>query len=229
MSAMQKLTPQNTMGSDMWCYHGTPLTEECSTCKRMEADEIKAKIVSLGGSRAFNTYTLENFKKSVGNQDALAAVVDFDYAKDNLYLHGPVGSGKSHLAAVAARKFFPVGRKGLFQTQIATYKIPEISRRFRGCDGGEAERELLTEIAGRAILVIEDFGVEKYTEFLVSLMYEIIDWRYQNNPTGLIITSNLSVGDLANKIGDERVASRLVQMCRIVKLSDKDHRFEGKR
>ena len=189
-----------------------------------DMDRLFHTSISLGGMRAAKTYTAERFNITQHNKMAVEAAKSFDPIKNNLYIHGPTGSGKSHLAAVAARRHLDRFGRG-----AATWKPQEIARHVRSARDAADEQDRIMGIAESKLLVIDDLGVQKDTEFMISLLYEIIDFRYMNRPTGMIITSNLSLENLASKIGEDRIPSRLVQMCRFIGLDGPDQRLELKR
>lgn len=193
---------------------------------RRYAAEMKAYQASLlGGMRALETYTAERFVPNQRSQAALDAANNFNPKTDNIYIFGPTGCGKSHLAAIAARKEFtsPNGT-------VRTISQMAVSRELRGCKDGTAEQECIRRICAVRTLVLEDLGVAKDTEFLVAATYEIINTRYQDCAGGLIVTSNLSLGDIAEKFGDERVSSRLAQMCKVFNLAgERDRRVPERR
>jgi DNA replication protein DnaC len=194
--------------------------------KAAKARELGA--FCLGGHRAADEYRAERFIPSSINAAAFEATKSFDCVKENLFFCGSTGTGKSHLAAIAARRSFL--RPGIdWSNRVRTLTPMELSRQLRSCDGAGAEDAVIRSMVSREVLVLEDLGVSKDTEFLVSAIYEVINGRYQNSSGGLIVTSNLTLGELAQKMGDDRVSSRLAQMCKIFNLrGEKDHRIFGK-
>jgi DNA replication protein DnaC len=196
-------------------------SNECSNCRQQDAAKRKISIQQLGGIRPLEDFTLEAFKPSPAQRAALEAVKVFDPAKDNLFICGPVGAGKSHLAAIASRRF-------LGRMNIRTLNPFEISRLVRGASNGRDEMEIVRSIADSKILVIDDLGTAKDTEFLVGLLFDIINFRYLHHRGGMIITSNLNLQQLAEKMGEDRVASRLAQLCKTLSLAgEKDHRISN--
>ena len=184
-------------------------------------------ITALGGKRAADEYREDNFVAGVVTAPALAAASGFVAATENLYLHGPTGSGKSHLAAIAARRSFQTLRR---YNCVRTVTPMVVSRSLRSCSDADHEAYVLQELVDSPVLVLEDFGVEKGTEFLLSALYEVVNGRYQNGVGGLIVTSNLSLGELAAKLGDDRMPSRLSQMCKVFDLRGaKDYRVPEKK
>ena len=93
-------------------------------------------------------------------------------------------------------------------------KVSGICRALRSADNARAEQEIMSRYSKIPVLGIDDIGIEKHTEFVIGVIYEIIDYRYMNRPGGLIVTSNLSLSELAQKLGDDRIPSRLAQMCK---------------
>ena len=182
----------------------------CYVCDRKTAEErerMEKYAGLLGGPRAWEQFHFERFKSDTeGAKKALAAAVGFDLSK-NLYLHGPTGTGKSHLAVAA-------GRRWLRKVSVYTLKPAMLSREVRGVRSAIGEHEIMERYANAGVLILDDIGVAKDTEFSTALLYELIDGRYMNKPGGLIVTSNLSLDELAAKLGDDRIPSRLAQMCR---------------
>lgn len=175
-------------------------------------------ITRLGGIRAVDTYTFENYQESKHNKLALAAALKFS-TKSNLFIVGQVGTGKTHLAVAAARKFHPL-------PGVDFLRQADLSRQVRGADNASSEDRIIKAWGAKQVLILDDLGSAKDTEFMVGLLYEIIDWRYMNRPGGLIVTSNRTLDQLAEKLGDDRVPSRLAQMCQVFNLlGEPDHRL----
>ena len=175
--------------------------------------ERDSHIKNLGGLRAYETFTEEAFK---GGGKAFDFVKTFDHRKHNLFLYGPAGTGKSHLATIAARRKI---------NAALTTKPYNISRDVRAAEDAFYEEEVIGVIKSSPLLLIDDFAIVRSTEFLVGILYEIIDWRYMNLPGGLIITSNLSLDDLADNMRNDRIPSRLAQMCSIFEVKGDDKRL----
>jgi len=172
--------------------------------------------LALGGHLAYEKFTLAAFKPDSESAKALEAAASFDPEEDNLYFYGPAGSGKTHLGTAAIRA----------HKNPLVVKPYEINRMVRACDGAEAEREVIRGLIERPVLMIDDLGASKDTEFSIGLIYEIIDGRCMNMRNGLVVTSNLSLGDLGKKLGDDRLCSRLAGMCKVFKMGGRDHRVK---
>ena len=191
--------------------------------KRSEARRRQEESEALGGLRAVEMFTLERLTVTDHNARAIMLAKEFDRNKHNLYLYGPTGTGKTHIASVAARKF--IGK-----TSVRTVKLVDLARTIRSCRSAVEESDVMTCYIQSGVLIIDDVGVEKGTEFNVGLLYELIDKRYLNKPGGLIVTTNLSLDELAQRLGEDRTTSRLAQMCkgRICNLTgEEDHRLDN--
>jgi len=78
-----------------------------------------------------------------------------------------------------------------------------------------SEFDVLDKYSEAEFLVLDDFGVEKTTDWTYQLLYTLINRRYENMKY-TVITSNLSLEELAEKLDDERLTSRIKAMCTIV-------------
>lgn len=79
-------------------------------------------------------------------------------------------------------------------------------------------------IDARKLIVLDDIGAEKASEFVEEFFYLLINTRYENvHP--MIFTSNLPLSALAERIGD-RIVSRIKEMCEIVKIDGNDRRLK---
>ena len=61
------------------------------------------------------------------------------------------------------------------------------------------------------MLILDDLGAEKVTEYVRQSLYTLINKRYLDNlPT--FFTSNLSLDEIAARL-DDRISSRIFEMC----------------
>ena len=187
--------------------HSTP----CSECARV-AEEKKRKeghlAKVLGGILARDTFTMERFERTPANAELLDSLKD-GRTKTDLYLHGPAGVGKTHLAVAICRKHWSPR-----DPYTVVWKMAQVARAVRCAGNAADEASKIRRLVDQRVLILDDLGTEKLTEFSQGLLYEIIDGRYMAGRGGLVVTSNLSLDQLAERLKDDRVPSRLFGMCK---------------
>jgi len=141
-------------------------------------------------------------------------------------LAGPPGTGKTHAAFAMALLYCEIeGKKDspAYDTFVFI-TVPELLAELRhdavADSAGEATEKYKT-IDG--ILVMDDLGAEKSSEYALSELYRIISYR-EMHILKTIITTNLGVSELSTKLHD-RIASRLTSG-RIINFKGKDRRTD---
>jgi DNA replication protein DnaC len=205
---------------------GREIRGGCQSCgeDRRKADEDHAEkhavmlermrmAEKLGGAeipKRFTGKTFAGYEASADRQQkALAACTEYahnfhsHYADGRcLMLMGKPGCGKTHLAAAIAchvvteTKFSAVYRSmpGLIQDIRATY------------DGNTdySEGDVIHTLTRCGLLVLDEIGATKSSEFELTLLFTVINGRYERKlPT--VIVSNLSPKELHTAIGDRCV------------------------
>lgn len=83
--------------------------------------------------------------------------------------------------------------------------------------------ENVKKILDKDIVMIDDLGVEKQTEWSHEILYLIVNKAYERGKP-LFISTNLSLDEFREKYGD-RILSRLSEMCELVELTGEDRRI----
>ena len=136
-----------------------------------------------------------------------------------MFLHGPPGTGKTHLAVALLKN----AGKMEYDTFVTVAILLLMLRESFQKDAERSEADIIRQFTRARLVVLDDLGAEKTSEFALQSLYIIIDKRYSEmRPT--IITSNLSVDEISEKVGD-RIASRIAGMCKVIELKGKDRRI----
>ena len=200
------------------CKKREEIKNEKEKAEKAVQETIQKGIEIMGGEYAYKNYRFDSYKpKTESQKEALRICKEFDPSKDNLFLVGPTGVGKSHLACSISLESMP----RLLSSQ--RWKITELLRQFRVSKSAVEEREEIDSLSRCPLLILEDIGAQKETDWGNSILWEILDNRIENGVNGLVITSNVGRSMLASTIG-ERIPSRISSICRVVKIEGPDHR-----
>ena len=121
---------------------------------------------------------------------------------ENIFLIGPTGTGKTHLAKsighAACRKYLTVGFYN-FHDLFLELKQADIS--------GKLDRKLKA-IIKYSLLIIDDFAFKKLDQQMSELFYAIVDARYGNG--SIILTANRAMSDWSGIFPDQIMANALM-------------------
>lgn len=168
----------------------------------------------------FTDKTFETFKTDANNAKAFKVckryVEHFDemFEKNQgLIFYGGVGTGKSFMAACIANslldKAYPV-------IMTSLVKLLENSQGFKGI-----EEAMINHLCNVKLLVLDDLGAERSTDFALEKVYDIIDSRYRVKKP-MIITTNIELSAMKSPqdVRYSRLYDRILEICYPVK-------FEG--
>ncbi len=171
--------------------------------------------------------------------DMEAEMVGLLKSSQSYFITGNVGVGKTHLAVALIRKYIS-HIKPYYDDQRKEYmldinhsalpvfiEVPELLLRIRASyhkDSYETEMDIVDRYTYAPLLVLDDLGVEKASDFSTLMLYLIINRRCSNELT-TIITSNLSIDEINERLST-RIGSRIKGMCKIIGMTGHDRRFE---
>ena len=172
-------------------------------------------------------YTFENADKDTDKdiiKKAKNYVKHFEkMRKDNvgLLLYGNVGSGKTYIACSIAN--------AIITEYSYTVKMRNFAQILNDLQKGGFNldrNEYIEQITSPTLLILDDFGIERNTEYALEQIYNVINARYlKARPT--IITTNLNFKDIEKEREDimlGRIYSRIIEMCLPLRVTGLDRR-----
>lgn len=138
-----------------------------------------------------------------------------------LFLSGPVGTGKTALAYGILQELLTQGVSGLAET------VPELMDHLRpGRDDQSYER--LEALKTIDLLVLDDLGAQKDTDWVTERLFIILDARYREmRPT--ILTSNEHLESLERVPGWKRIVDRILESAQLLRMTGPSRRVETAR
>lgn len=183
--------------------------------------------------RRFRDRTFETFRVTAKNRGAyeMARQYAADFSRHRhegtgLVFSGGCGTGKTHLAAAICHEVIKQNYQPIFGTMIDL--LDRIKATY--ADGQGSEERIIQRYATCDLLVIDDLGKERPTEWAAEKLYYIANARY-GDYLPVVITTNYAVDKLRRRltIGDnveaaEAVVSRIYEICAGVLCNWEDYR-----
>lgn len=139
-----------------------------------------------------------------------------------LLLYGNVGTGKTFAACEVANELIDAGHPCLV-TNFArlTNTMQEV---FDG------KQKFIDSLNDFELLVIDDLGAERKSEYMQEMVYNIIDSRYRAG-LPLIVTTNLTIEEIKNAadIGNRRIYDRILERCFPIEITGRSRRRQAVR
>ena len=151
-------------------------------------------------------------------------VNNFETTKENLFLYGNVGVGKSFLSCCIAKELLDKGNSVLY------FSSSHLFDTLKESDFGKDSKENLytskEDIYNCDLVVIDDLGTELTNSYVSTRLFSLINERILRNKS-TIISTNLSLKDLRELYSD-RIFSRITTKYKLCKLSGPDIRIYKK-
>ena len=237
IAAYEELCPacSETRWRRMYLTAASLLVNERTKCQCDDADNqdvellqrqrLRGRVQSLIGSRnllmqeAYKHMRFTSYQPESDSQRAAWVYMrNWTLDKGSVCLAGLPGRGKTHLAMAAAAS---VSAKGY---AVLAMRAIDLLSRIRRCyqTQQESDMHVFDLLKTVDLLVLDDVGAEKATDWAQSAMYEIVDSRYRRKAT--IYTTNLAGPDLEKKLSPA-LASRIYGSEKVLILEGKDWRL----
>ena len=196
--------------------------QEYETEKRKHFRDIINKIYKQNYvGRKFQEQNFENFNINLENEMAVKVAKAYTnksiekMQNDRLIITGESGVGKTHLAASIANKLIENDKIVLMGR--LTMLLDMIKETFR--DNTKSENELIELYSNVDMIIIDDLGTEKISQWALEKMYIIIQSRNENG-LPIIITTRFDKHGLIERFSQSQdgqlvdaIISKLYQMC----------------
>mgnify|MGYP003771888693 FL=1 len=226
-------TPREKIVDFLGSKKKAPINCKCMAEKEREEKETRDKYRKEMWIRELrracfdeSIYANANFEtmdKASEHEDiARNYVKHFDQVLKNnmgLIFTGEVGCGKTYLAAVIANKLIDQG------ISVKMTNFTGILNDMTNFDIDKAK--YIDDLNEKKLLIIDDFGMERTTDFAYEHIFNIIDARYRVGKP-LIITTNLNISQLTNPKGirEKRIYSRILEIASPIIFTGKNRRIE---
>lgn len=184
------------------------------------------------GKRQLNS-TFENYKITNKNKKAYENAKKYANKLINgetdkgLFITGTYGVGKTYLASCIANETIKNKNTVVFGTLIQL--LDYIKDTYK--DSDMSDKEYLNLYSSADLLIIDDLGKEKPTEWVLEKLFLIVNNRY-NNYLPIVITTNYNRNQLRERLCVNKnysmvdsIISRLYEMCGGIEIKDEDHRM----
>lgn len=202
------------------------------------ANKVDKIIKNSKMSKRNLNYKFENFEVNSNNKKVYQSLKEYSEKLANsverkgLILVGNNGVGKTHLACSIANELIKNGIPIIYGTLINL--LAELKNTY-DVYNNISEMKIIKLYEKVDLLIIDDLGKEKPSEWGLEKLFTIINSRYENN-LPVIITTNYDQNSLIDRLSingeietAKSIISRLYEMCYLVKIEDRDHRIKNKK
>ncbi|HBK85074.1 MAG TPA: hypothetical protein DDZ53_03480 [Firmicutes bacterium] len=155
-------------------------------------------------------------------QAFVAAVMENPRDASGIFLTGQSGLGKTFLCSAICHS---LAANNIVPLYIVFSDLISDMRASFQHDSGDAD--LLAMAREAPVLILDDLGAEHVTEYAISRLFDIINYR-RNERLPMVISSNLTLAEV-ERIYSQRVFSRVIEACQPALLYGTDIRSQQRR
>ena len=190
------------------------LQEDIKKAENMQHEREVRELFSISnmGDR-YEDVSFESFKLRPGAEKSFKIARHYanhfeEFGLESILFWGIPGNGKSHLAAAVHNELVRNHKIVVFISMPDL--LEKIKATFNNQGSKESESKILKALSLCDLLIIDDIGAEKTSDWVQEVIFRIVDSRYRRNKP-IMATSNLEPKLLSERIG-ARAYDRLVEM-----------------
>ncbi len=175
----------------------------------------------------FRDRTIENFKPDTGSSKAYDAIKGYIATIHQrldegagAFLLGTNGNGKTHLAASVYHAARATNETAVFVVVADMLKL--IKSTFDE-NSRFTEWQLTDPLMKARLVILDDLGQEKMTDWAREKLFTVINHRYENRKS-TIVTSNRDPDEIADRIGKASF-DRVIGHCRLIEITSESKRW----
>lgn len=195
------------------CVKQRFLEEQKEMELKMKRDRIRRLYGDSLIDKELQGASFENFKLRPGTEAAFKLarnfVNKFKEQTYGLYLYGPKGAGKSHLAAAIHHELL---RQGFASVFIDTSQLFGMAKATFNKQNNRTDQDYIRAAVGAELLVLDEIGLAPMSNYEFQLLFQIVNGR-KGKPT--IYTSNLNLSRLREWLKHDRSGQPLDEDDRI--------------
>ncbi|MBR0448518.1 MAG: ATP-binding protein [Peptococcaceae bacterium] len=195
----------------------------CYQQERMQNIMAQSGMSAAMQQYRFDNFYLDGFDKPEDIQKKLEWCQQFAHqivagtCKDCLFMRGDVGRGKTHLSSAIANVVLSGGKTVIYKRAADLF---DMIRQYKYEEGTDRWHEVLEQLIGCDLLVIDDLGAERTTDFVTEQLVLLLEERnYRNKPW--IINSNLKLSQIQDTY-NTRVSDRIMDRATMILLERKN-------
>ena len=204
------------------CWCNCPTAQDVAKQREKQIKLEQHRSVCFRGNEDMRGFT---FDRDDGTGDPQLMQAARKYAENfqqhlqsgmGLLFHGPVGTGKTFLAGCIANAVLAQGYRARM-TNFATVADEMWNV--------EDKAAYIADLAKYPLLILDDLGVERKSEYMQEMVYKIVNARYVAGAP-VIVTTNLTPAELTKTadIGYRRTYDRLIEKCLPIEVNGQSRR-----
>ena len=185
-----------------------------------QENERNRRICFEGSDMINHTFAADDLKQpnlSAAMRRYAAKFDEFVKSGKGLLLYGRNGTGKTFYASCIANALIDTGRRVL---------VTNFSRIVNDLQGlYEGKQEYINSLSSFSLLVLDDLGTERQSEYMQEQVFNIVNARYCSG-LPFIVTTNLTIDEISKPqdSGRARIYNRILERCYPIEVNGSDHR-----